>query len=76
MVELPFAIFESQDMIMSEIIKKGSNAIKKNVGVALLGGVQINTGPDTLDYFLPLRFDFMVDKGEVFENMLPTLVKV
>jgi len=71
MVELPYALYESQDMLMSEIVKTGSTGIKR--GIALLGGVQINTGPDTLDYFVPLRFDFMNYRGEVIEDMLPSL---
>ena len=71
MVELPYALYESQDMLMSRIVKKGSTGIKR--GLALLGGVQINTGPDTLDYFVPLRFDFMNYRGKVVEDMLSSL---
>jgi|EP00979_Chaetoceros_neogracilis_P007032 hypothetical protein len=71
MVELPYALYESQDMLMSEIIKTGSTGLKR--GVARLGGVQINTGPDTLDYFVPLRFDFMNYRGEIVEDMLSSL---
>mmetsp|Transcript_21465 Transcript_21465/g.32754 ORF Transcript_21465/g.32754 Transcript_21465/m.32754 type:complete len:310 (-) Transcript_21465:179-1108(-) len=68
MVELPLALYDSQDLLMREIIQKGSLGIKR--GVAVLGGIQINTGPDTLDYFLPLRFDYMNYRGEVVEDML------
>eukprot|EP00979_Chaetoceros_neogracilis_P007024 scaffold1460_cov256-Chaetoceros_neogracile.AAC.5 len=71
MVELPYALYESQDMLMSKIVKTGSTGIKR--GLTLLGGVQINTGPDTLDYFVPLRFDFMNYRGEIVEGMLPSL---
>jgi len=73
MVELPYALFDSQDMLMLRIVKKGSTGIKR--GVALLGGVQINTGPDTLDYFVPLRFDYKNYRGEIVEDMLPYLKK-
>jgi hypothetical protein len=73
MVELPYALFDSQDMLMLDIYKKGSAGIKR--GAALLGGVQINTGPDTLDYFVPLRFDYMNYRGEVVVDMLPSLKK-
>ena len=72
MVELPYALYESQDMLMGEIVKKG---IKDKRGVALLGGIQINTGPDTLDYFVPLRFNFLINTGEIVDDMLPELVK-
>jgi len=68
MVELPFALYDSQDLLMREIVKKGSTGIKR--GLALMGGIQINTGPDTLDYFVPLRFDFMDYRGDVTEDML------
>jgi len=71
MVELPFALYDSQDMLLNEIVKKGSLGIKR--GLALLGGVQINTGPDTLDYFVPLKFDYMNYRGEVTEDMLPAI---
>jgi len=71
MVELPYALYDSQNMLMTEIVKKGSLGIKR--GLALLGGIQINTGPDTLDYFVPLRFDFMNYRGEIAEEMLPSI---
>jgi len=72
MVELPYALYDSQDVLMQAIVQKGAGGIKKN-GLALLGGIQINTAPDTLDYFLPLRFDYMNNEGEVLENLLPQL---
>jgi len=70
MVELPYALFDSQDMLMLEIVKKGFTGMKR--GVALLGGVQINTGPDTLDYFVPLKFEYKNSRGEVVHDMLPS----
>mmetsp|Transcript_7684 Transcript_7684/g.14495 ORF Transcript_7684/g.14495 Transcript_7684/m.14495 type:complete len:322 (-) Transcript_7684:199-1164(-) len=73
MIELPYALYDSQDMLMREIVKKGSLGIKK--GLALLGGIQINTGPNTLDYFVPMRFDYMNYRGDVVEEMLPMLQK-
>ena len=38
-----------------------------------MGGVQINTGPDTPDYFVPLRFDYMNYRGDVIDDLLPAL---
>lgn len=73
MVELPYAIYDSQDMLMQSIVKTGAGKTKN--AFALLGGVQINTGPDTLDYFHPLRFDLMNNKGEVVADLLPLLTK-
>ena len=71
MVELPYALYDSQNMLLSEIVKGGSTGIKR--GLALLGGVQINTGPDTPDYFVPLRFDYMNYRGDVIDDLLPAL---
>jgi len=74
MVELPYALYESQDLLMQDIVKKGAPGGKKN-GFALLGGLQINTAPDTLDYFLPLRFDLVNTKGDVTGSLLDQLKK-
>ena len=71
MKELPYALYDSQDILTRDIISTGSKGIKK--GLALLGGIQINTGPDTLDYFHPLRFDYYNEKGEVVEDLLSQL---
>ncbi len=73
MAELPYALYDSQNVLLRKIVSKGSLGIKR--GVALLGGVQINTGPDTLDYFHPLSFDFMNYRGEITEDMLPAISK-
>jgi hypothetical protein len=74
MVELPYALYEIQDMLMQSIVKGGISGTKK--GVTLLGGIQINTGPDAPDYFHPLRFDYMNNEGEVLEEMLSKMVFV
>ena len=71
MIELPYALYESQDVLLTEIVKGGSTGIKR--GLAILGGIQINTGPDTPDYFVPLKFDFMDYKGNVTADLLPSL---
>lgn len=68
MVELPYCIYETMDLLMREIVQKGAAGQKR--GLALLGGIQINTAPEALDYFLPLRFDYMNNKGELLEDML------
>lgn len=68
MVELPYALYDSQDSLLYEIVMEGCHRVKNNI--ALLGGIQINTAPQALDYFLPLRFDLMNNRGEVIEDML------
>ena len=71
MIELPYTVYDSQDLLMRSIVAAGAGGTKK--GLALLGGVQINTGPDTSDYFVPLRFDYMSNEGVVMENLLPQI---
>jgi len=68
MRELPYALYESQDLLLRDIVKKGAGGVKNNI--ALLGGIQINTAPEALDYFLPLRFDYMNNEAEVLDDML------
>ena len=75
MVELPYALYDSQDILVRDIVTKGAGGGKKN-GFALLGGIQINTAPDTSDYFLPLRFDLINTQGKVVEDLLPKLKKM
>mmetsp|Transcript_31572 Transcript_31572/g.58308 ORF Transcript_31572/g.58308 Transcript_31572/m.58308 type:complete len:304 (+) Transcript_31572:66-977(+) len=71
MRELPYALYDSQEVMVTDIVNTGKGGIKK--GLAVLGGIQINTGPDTLDYFHPLRFDYFDEDGNLVENMLPYL---
>lgn len=73
MAELPYALYDSQDLMMRSIVAKGAGGAEK--GLTLLGGIQINTGPDTPDYFHPLRFDYMNNKGEIVEDLLPKLTR-
>jgi len=71
MRELPYALYDSQEVMVTDIVNTGKGSIKK--GLAVLGGIQINTSPDTLDYFHPLRFDYFDENGNLVENMLPYL---
>jgi len=73
MIELPYALYDSQELLLTEIVKAGSTGIKR--GLAILGGIQINTGPETPDYFHPLRFIYMNYRGEVVDDMLSALVE-
>jgi hypothetical protein len=71
MRELPYALYDSQEVLVNDIVNNGKGSIK--AGLAVLGGIQINTGPDTLDYFHPLRFDYYDGDGNMVDNMLPYL---
>eukprot|EP00531_Pseudo-nitzschia_arenysensis_P000477 CAMPEP_0116153668 /NCGR_PEP_ID=MMETSP0329-20121206/21368_1 /TAXON_ID=697910 /ORGANISM="Pseudo-nitzschia arenysensis, Strain B593" /LENGTH=1020 /DNA_ID=CAMNT_0003650593 /DNA_START=110 /DNA_END=3172 /DNA_ORIENTATION=- len=72
MVELPYALYDSQDVLLTEIVQTLSTSIKR--GLTMLGGIQINTGPDTPDYFVPLKFQSVNYRGEVTTDMLEDLV--
>jgi len=74
MIELPYALYDSQNMLLDEIVKCGSAGVKRG-GIALLGGIQINTGPDTPDYFHPLRFDYInYHDDTTIDDLLPELL--
>ena len=64
-------LYESQDLLMADIVQTGCGGVKNNI--ALLGGIQINTAPTAMDYFLPLRFDYMDNQGNVLEDMLESI---
>ncbi|KAL7438229.1 hypothetical protein ACHAXM_006093 [Skeletonema potamos] len=71
MKELPYALYDSQEILVKDIVETGSGGIKK--GLALLGGIQINTSPDTDDYFHPLRFDYYDESGVKVECLLSSI---
>ena len=71
MRELPYALYDSQETLVKDIVETGSGGIKK--GLALLGGIQINTAPDTDDYFHPLRFDYYDENGVKVESLLSSI---
>ena len=71
MKELPYALYDSQDVMVTDIVETGKGSIKS--GLAVLGGIQINTGPDTEDYFHPLKFDYYDADGNLVESLLGKL---
>lgn len=71
MRELPYALYDSQEVMVTDIVNTGKGSIKK--GLAVLGGIQINTGPDTDDYFHPLKFDYYDENGNLVESLLSKL---
>jgi len=73
MLELPYALYDSQDVLIREIVKGGAAGLKK--GTAMLGGIQINTSPDTQDYFHPLRFDYLDAAGDPLEDLLSKIME-
>ena len=73
MIELPYAFYDTQEILVNDIVHAGSGGIKK--GLAMLGGIQINTAPGKWDYFHPLRFDYLEDNGKKKTNLLPKLLE-
>ncbi|KAL7534926.1 hypothetical protein ACHAXR_006155 [Thalassiosira sp. AJA248-18] len=71
MKELPYALYDSQEVMVKDIVNSGKGGIKR--GLALLGGIQINTSPETDDYFHPLRFDYYDGTGECVDSMLDSI---
>lgn len=70
MTELPFALFEAQDSLMQEIVKKGCKQVGSKGKIALLGGIQINTPAGMDDFFLPMRFEVLANTGDVVESII------
>ena len=70
MVELPLALYDAQTELIQKIVAKGCSKVAGDGKIALLGGVQINTPDGMWDYFLPLSFDILNNKGEVLANLL------
>jgi len=73
MGELPFAMYDTQTELIDSIVRDGIGGVKEG-GIAILGGVQINTSPKYLDYFQPMRFDLFDNNGQLVENLLPQLL--
>ena len=71
MIELPYALYDSQDALMTELVQTLSTSIKR--GLSMLGGIQIITGPDSPDYFVPLKFHSVNYRGEIIDDMLDDL---
>jgi hypothetical protein len=70
MVELPHALFEAQDRLMKTIVHKACKEVAGRGKIALLGGIQINTPDRVSDYFMPLRFELLNNRGVVIEDLM------
>jgi len=68
-IELPHALFDSQDEIMMKIVNAACGEVAGEGKIALVGGLQINTPAGTPDYFMIKKFDILNNKGEVIESV-------
>ena len=72
-VNLPYALFDKQDELLRQIIQvDGCHKIKS--GIILLGGIQINTGPSTPDYFQPMKYDIINSDGNSIVDLLSKII--
>jgi len=69
-IELPYALYDAQKIMMDAIVAKGAGAMEGNGYIAMLGGIQINTPEDTSDYFLPLTFDLRNSEGKLEKSLM------
>jgi Limiting CO2-inducible proteins B/C beta carbonyic anhydrases len=69
MAELPYAMYDAQTELIDKIVAKGCATVVGGGMIALLGGIQINTPDRMSDYFLPLRFDVLNNRGELVEKI-------
>ena len=69
-VELPKALYDAQKELMDSIVSKGCNEVAGDGMIALVGGIQINTPPGTSDYFVPLSFNLLDNKGNVKADLI------
>lgn len=70
MVELPFVVYEEQTKLLKQIVEEGSRYNVFPGNVAILGGIQINTPPGMVDYFVPINFSFYNGDGSFQENLI------
>lgn len=70
MAELPYALYDAQTELIQRIVAKGCGKVAGDGKIALLGGIQINTPKGMPDYFLPLRFDVIDNRGELVEKIM------
>lgn len=68
-VEVPLALFDSQDEMMKSIVAAGCNEVAGKGLIALLGGIQINTPGENSDFFLVKTFEVMNNEGKVVESV-------
>jgi hypothetical protein len=69
MVELPYALYDAQSDMVDRIVQTSCSAVSDGK-IAVVGGIQINTPPGFSDYFLPLSFELIDNKGNLIEDFM------
>ena len=73
--ELPHILYDCIDELMSRVISKCEKDIPTGTKIALLGGIQINSGEGLPDYFLAKKFQMLDSKGKVLQDLLSNLLE-
>ena len=73
-IELPLALYDAQDAMMSRIIAKAGPEMRTGTNIVLLGGITINTPEGTAEYFLPKKFAIVDNVGKVKVDLLDELL--
>mmetsp|Transcript_17447 Transcript_17447/g.25775 ORF Transcript_17447/g.25775 Transcript_17447/m.25775 type:complete len:272 (+) Transcript_17447:39-854(+) len=70
-IELPHCLYESQKDMIRQIVDAGIGEVFDTQSkVAIVGGIQINTAHDGLDFFLPLHFEVRASDNATIANLL------
>ena len=72
--ELPQVLFDCIDELMTRVISKCEKDIPTGTKIALLGGIQINSGEGLPDYFLAKKFQLLDSKGKLLQDLLSNLM--
>jgi len=69
--ELPQCLYEAQKKMVKDIVDAGhGDVFDPESKIAILGGIQINTALDGLDFFLPLDFEIRASDNATIANLL------
>jgi len=69
MVELPYALYDSQKELMTDIVSTAAGAVSGDGKIAVLGGIQVNTPLGIHDYFLPLSLEVYDNTGRKVDDL-------
>lgn len=69
MVELPYALYDAQKEMITDIVSTAAGAVSGVGKIAMLGGIQINTPPGIHDYYLPLSLEVYDNTGQKLDDL-------
>jgi hypothetical protein len=69
-VELSIVLYEAQRDLMHRLISSGCGDVEAKSKIALLGGIQVNTPSGIADYFVPLSFKLIDNRGDQLFDLI------